>query len=440
MATKHVGFLDNGDDDSSILVDCLMTSAADITANAGTLQSGATVSEDGVLAGSNGAVQFDLSALDYNSLDGQGYMHFDITTADIGELHESVGSVGYDHTGNDYLAHWNSSDGVIPPYGRILINTNEQLQLELNTSDSNAVIAGPHTLGVGTYTRVALSWIGGVTTHFINGYPVEYKDRLGFDLSKFRYIMLGALLNSSSPIVAPAKFKNFLISNRPVMIPAHRELTKVIFWGDSFVSNAAKAVSTSYYHCTAEHTFKRYLALKGIDAELVIDGHSGYEIWDGATSNLQSVRAALLAQDPRGVCVQAATNDALRSSLSANFEADYKDHITTIMAHASVEWMVLGTVPTTQANSSYDSVVYVNNVATLNGIIESLPSWWDTNNPTRVGKVTTANIFKAFGEESPPANVFVGQVNGLFSDLHPGAKGQAIMGETFAAAVLDSLD
>lgn len=439
MAIYPAGFIPNGSDDDSILLDCAMSSATNITDNSGTLQSGATVSADGAVSGSAGAVQFDLSAVDYGSLDVAGQIFFDVTTYDIGELHTSVGSEGFDRTTNGYLIHFNDADGVTPPYGRILTNANEQVQFERDTDDANDAVAGPHTLGAGVKTRIGMSWIGSVTTHYINGYPVQTKTRVGTTADKCRYIMLGALLNGTSPMESATTFSNILVSNRPVMMPSHPQLNNVIFWGDSFVTNAAIAVSTTYYHCTAENTFKRYLADRGINATLVIDGNSGYEIWDGATNDLESVRAALLAQDPQVVCIQAGTNDAVRNPIQAAFEADYQDHITTIMAHDTVERVIIGTIPTLKGNSTYDTPTYVSNVKTLNDIIRSLPVWWDTNNPSNTGKVTIADTFTALGSEEPYDNVFIGQIQNLFNDYHPSAKGQRLMGETFAAAILDVL-
>ena len=99
-----------------------------------------------------------------------------------------------------------------------------------------------------------------------------------------------------------------------------------------------------------------------------------------------------------------------------------------------------GKIPTLKGNSTYDTPTYVASVKTLNAIIDSLPAWWDANNPSNTGKVTIADTLKAFGGESPLENVFVGQVAGTFTDYHPGAKGQAIMGETFAQAVVNVLE
>jgi hypothetical protein len=167
-------------------------------------------------------------------------------------------------------------------------------------------------------------------------------------------------------------------------------------------------------------------------------GHGGHYVSNTARStglDLKQFRPTMLASKPNIVVFPAATNDykttvANDDDLPTDFESSLEEHITVILA--DVEYMVLMTAPTLKANSNFDNAKTVSNTAQGNQIYRDKVSWWNLNNPSRIGAVIVDDRFSHLGGENPSETVnstnFEGFQTTLNDDLHITAQGNDAQG------------
>jgi len=442
--TQYIpGIIPFGSDDETIIKSCSLKSAAIVSAASGVEIGSPTYdSELGVLVGTDGGIRFDLSALGYSALDNGGQFSIEVESVWISSQSSSDGAGGYDHTTNEYLI--SHGDGNPPTNaGRHRMNLSEQFIAQMKTTDAQT--ANTHTsLGKSRFCTVTISWIGNTMSIYVDGIISQISTFTQY-ADMFKFVWLGDYAGGSNGSILNHYIRNFHISTRPVMIPKHRKLTPLAFFGDSFVSVGERyqggvlAAATPYHDHTFENIVVAYLRNRGIGCEALNHGNSGSSVNDSSGDALETGRATMLADRPYSVLFQAGTNDANDASVHANFDTDLKDHMTTILASIPGK-IYVGTVPTLKANSTYDSQTYVDNKNEVNTFIKALPAWWDTNNPSDTGRIVVVDIDAAFGAEYPQDNIFNGQVSGALDDLHPSAKGNIIRAELFAQKILSDLE
>lgn len=306
--------------------------------------------------------------------------------------------------------------------------------------------------GKSDFVRVNIGWAGSPSG---GRYYLAIDDFLvsQFDVAVTGVSGLGALWylgsdrGSASTFVAAHYIRNLQVSSRPPMFAVHPLLRKLAFWGDSKIKdiNPAHFSGNPYYDAATGLACARYLSAKGIFCgDIVAQSNGGYTVGDFGGSQLQTVRPNLTAINPTIVCMSAGTNDvdADWTTISAQFETDLKDHISTIMAVSSVQAMIIGNVPTLFYSTG---TTYLANTQAANSIYAGIENWWDTTGaaaagvPTKVGMVKVVDTYGYLGGETPPPKTFIGQLTGLNNDLHYASYGHYLQGKQFGEAILSLL-
>ena len=256
---------------------------------------------------------------------------------------------------------------------------------------------------------------------------------------------LGSDRGTANTFVASHYIRNLQVSTRPPMFAVHPLLRKVVFWGDSMVKDLAHTHFTGnpYYDVATGLSCVRELQRNGIyPGEVVAQSYGGYTIVDQGSNQLQTQRAALLAVNPTVVCMRAGSNDASFTGYQTSFVTDVKDHISTILAYSTVEYLVMGNVPTRRYNSA---APFTSDVAWINNEMAQLESWWNTTGAaaagvaSKVGRLKVIDTYSYIGRESPPAKTFVGQITGANNDAHWASNGHYLQGRQFGEAILSLL-
>lgn len=446
---KYTGFVEFGSDDSSIVAEASLKTAASISdVGAGSaLASGASIdSSKGVLCGLNGAVMLVPDSLPLG-IEKAGQMSFRVTTTAIAAEDAANGSTGTARANNTYLLTFrNSATGI--PYGRWWESSVQKHNFEMNTDDAHLVLDFNEggtasqkitSLGKGETTLITISWQYGQAKVFIDNEYAGTQYRTNFVADFFNYIWLGsnrgAVSSGSSLTFDGAYFSDFVMSSSPVQLSSNYNLKKVVMFGDSFVAQAQAEGSVAKYGHNAALVLEAELRKKGfeIDIDEYVDGHSGATVSDSGSANLVSFRTSMLAKNPDIVIFRAATNDiTVWSTYNADFESSLQSHINAILAVA--DKMIICTVDTLKADSAYDNAQVVADTLAANTIIRNQVDWWNTNNPSRAGDLILCDMFELLGGENPESMIFQGDIAG--DNFHYSSKGQRLWGEALAKYIL----
>lgn len=233
--------------------------------------------------------------------------------------------------------------------------------------------------------------------------------------------------------------RNLQLSSKAPVFPVHPKLRRLMIWGDSQVSTQGVAPTTAYTFDNAQIlSCMRKLAQKGIYVGTALTNrNAGDSISTTNPGSAEDSRAAMLATNPTIILCRWGTNDAI--TYNADFEADLQTEITNCMAHESVEYMIFSNVPSLVGDTDENTSSNKADLATINAIYDSIPAWWDTNNPTNTGKVKVFDNYTKQGGLSPPAETYIGQSLGSYADAHYAGKGALVEGEGFADEILKIL-
>lgn len=413
--------------DSSALLSCSLKSESAIVAAGGSTVQSPTF--DSVLGMKNGMALFS-ELTGYAALDTAG--HFTVWVesqwlADVGD-----GSNGVAKDDNQYLV--THGDALTPTnFGRHRVNIADQFVCQLMFTDAQAAYSMTD-VGRSRYTRVDVSWIGSQYTWYFD-YQLGGAATFSRFSDMFKHIWIGGDRGNSAGRITDYWCKNFQISDQPIS-PARHYLGNIAFFGDSFVENSTEkyyngpaTTGAPVWDKTAISVMRAYFRERNIAVNIAQHGHGGHTINDDSTDPLEAHVSAMLADNPRIVMFRAGTNDCNDVTLPSVFEEDLKGMLTTILAHPSVESVVIGTIPTLKANSLFDGAGYEANVNAANAIINALPEWNSS--------VHVVDLFTEMGGHSIGSGLFIGEINDAFDDLHPAALGHQIMGNVYAAAALD---
>jgi len=424
--------------DPSILFKSSMRTVSSITdvGSNSIVETGATVSAEGTRPGANGACRFTGFA-GSGLLDTAGQFSFTVDTAAISKNVSPTGSVGDVYAANTYLY---SHGQVTIPYGRMWIDINNDMSMQMNTNDVAAGNINAHSLQNGSRSIITKSWTAaGVVDTYINGRLSGTGNRTDLATGMFDNIFIGSVRSGSGGLsMVNAIFSDFVISSNPVVLASNTSLPNLSYFGDSFVSQADVLGAAGYYRNNAKHVVDAAMFRDGVLTLGAVSGHSGATINDASGTPLQSFRAAYISTNPEPTVFQAGVNDCLAFTLAASFQVDLDDHISAILA-ATTGPMFIGTVPTVKFATGADIPGKVQNVANANDIIRAAPTRWNVANPADIGRVIVYDLFTHVGGEAPFADVFEGQRTGLNDDVHFSAKGQKMWGELVGQTISETI-
>lgn len=427
-------FINFPDNNSSIIFKSSLKSAASIT-DIGTsfVEAGAVITSQGIRAGSVGACRFRGFA-GSGLLDTAGQLSFEIDTPAISKRWVPTGSEGDTYTVDTYL-YSHGETGL--PYGRMWININNDMNFEMNTSDTHISGIQSHSFRNPARSIVTVSWDDdGNVIYYINQRKHGEGVRSDLTAPMFNNIFMGSNRSGAGGTAAleNAILSDFIIASVPVKLLSVPVLSNLSYFGDSYVGQADVAGAT-FFRNNARHVVDAVTAGVGALTDGVVDGHSGATVHDGGGAPLDAFRAAFIATNPNPAVFQAGVNDSLETTLHANYEVDLDDHLTSIIAGMTGP-LFLGTVPTVKYATGADIPQKVANVAEANAITHDAPARWDAANPADKGRIIVYDLHKYIGGENPVDDVFVGQWNGNGDDVHFTAKGQKMWGEVLGSAVV----
>jgi len=283
------------------------------------------------------------------------------------------------------------------------------------------------------------------------------------DLFKFFSIGTYEGRTTAGYVTTAGKYiKNFIVSNRPVMLASHPMLRRLAFMGDSFgvaaLSEAISSVST--FDVTESYQIKGYLAQKGLrlgaeTTAMPVNTFStsvnGAVIDDTGTaaSKIGDQTTAMLTAKPTIVICYGGINDVLKSSgyVPSVFETEYKAIATTLLADGTgIEKFLVCTISSGRGDFVTYTAAIIARTAELNAIINALPEWWDANNPTRTGMLKVVDVFTALGGEGSSASDLLNNMGTWNSnhpnygdDIHLAAQGKRIVGRLEGKIIYDNL-
>ncbi|MCG3130179.1 MAG: hypothetical protein FLDDKLPJ_00928 [Phycisphaerae bacterium] len=451
------GFLPYGADDGSVWLRLALTSEAEISSAGGVAQSGGALFDPvrGMKCSTTPSQGYLLTNLaGYEALDIEGQVSFEVEAGLFAQQDPTNGSSGIDTTshtqsicclsardpGNNYIHLGGVTKSATAKwfrFGKATGNHNPNYY-EFGGGILDGVNAGNYVFspGRGDFVTVNLGWwggrVGGGRILAVDGMVYEKETRNDV-ASQFYRIYIGSLIASSGFQNDLAYMRNLQISTRrPVFVcpPIFGQLSIIsdsLFAQDHLTGTYKDRVAAGSLRQTAH---QRGFRFGSVSAD--INGGSGI-IADSGLGTLAGNVAACLAKNPTVVLIQMGTND---TTSGASFDADtwdtgYKSALTTLLAHPTVQRIVVGTVPSMQYNSTYNTSAHVTAVAAANAKVNALPSW--------DSRIVVADVFNALGGESPPDNVFIGQFTGANDNLHWHALGHYLAGQEYGRALLRAL-
>lgn len=477
MSNNPVGFLPYGSNDPSVILQHPLTSMPTTTdiPSAGIISqttSGQTQAltptfdpELGMLSRDSTGAPVCLrvqNLVGREPLDWHGQIEFQVQRQWLAAFDAAgtlSGSNGYDPVGTQYalsvLGAVSNADLIGKDAGGLLMAGGFGTSFNTNYWSGTTESPGIHTDGKDHFITVNMGWSGGKVSGLhilqVDGVPLTKGTRNHATISSlFNYIYIGSGRTQPNSFLVDHHMRHLQIATRPPTITTHPKLAHLMIWGDSVVGSATVNLAPSYDTSLAI-SIVREIAKRGIyPGKLTARSNGGFSINDSAsggsnTGALQSDRAAMLALRPTGVVLRAGTNDMAANVADAatvyNFDADLKDHITTIMGTSGVEFVILPNIFSWIGASGIGQYGTNprNNLVAMNALMAAIPDWWDTANPSRVGRVVHVDCFSRLGGDNPGPRMYKGQLSGALDDGHPASMGTLLMGQQIGHAVLKLL-
>ncbi|MCK4951520.1 MAG: hypothetical protein KAS48_06855 [Gammaproteobacteria bacterium] len=445
------GFIPFDSAHPSIVTRSTLTSLSEVTSAGGIAQGTHSLfdSDNGFNPNFSGGILFQTLS-GYESLSDQGQFSIEVETAFI-----SIGpgsnfrfttfqTGGIDHIQHaDTIISLSNDSGSSSGLFYVLGSTDTFFTRLGNEITPLAITA----LGKDRFSRLSVSWD-------VNQYVVAIDHRIVLQHSRngatlpeiFKNIYLGSD-NGGSPI-GDTWLKNFVLSSCPAVFPLNTELESIALFGDSLINRGFLGYSLDSdldpvkhegFDSTLAFSIKGFFAKKGNGVNLGNHGHSGYAVSDSYSFSLEGVvRDQMLATNPKYVFFQAGSNDVAQNT--SDFEVDLKDHLTTIIAHPSIEKIIVSNIPSLAGDAHFNTTENTNQIEEYNLIIAGLEDWWNNAHPDDIGRIVLVDLFNELGGASPLDDIFNGQVSGEYNNLHLSAKGQSIMGSLFAQTLADLID
>lgn len=450
MATKapSIGFLDFGSSDESVIAsDPLTATMTTTTMPSSSITTRGTPVHDSVKGLKDGGYQIN-TLTNGSDMDNQGQITFEVEREWL--CKDEQGSEGHTASGNEYCMV------IAPAVGntrRMLYKSTgtdfPQVRMDaaVDTVLGSAYYGGAAvfneitSIGKSEFVKIGMGWWGGddggTMVMSVDGMPL-FKGSMPAGQTTTG---LGATIHINN--LSGGSFRNYYMRNlqfssKPPVFPVHPKLRRLMLWGDSQTMLLAPNENYRFDNATILSCLRKLAQNKIFAGEALVDKNSGYFIDTGQANDAASVRAAMLAQNPTMVLFRWGTNDAVTYN-AANFETDLKAEVTAVMAHPSVEYVIVSNVPSLIGDTSTNTAANQADLATINTIYAGIPAWWDTDNPTNTGKVLHIDNYTAQGGENPPAETYLGQSSGSYDDLHYAGRGCLVEGELFADEILTIL-
>jgi len=432
-------------DTEGVLFTVACTAATDVTGVSGAtgaVTGSPTFSSDGMKCASGDGIIFT-SITGSSKLDYEGQIVFDVETEGIAEYDDGAatsGSTGRDSTATEYLFTCKDSGGI--KRAEFLINSNEVTSCKLHGSDT-AVTGQIHTAGKDSYTNICIWWKGTEYGVLVDGCIFTSGTRANRVSDQFNALAFGSL-NGGGVTPFTYNIKNIVVSNKSPRMIFRQQISSIGIFGDSFAVNSTISTNNNpLYDATVGYRIQSRLAERGLKSSIAIDGHSGHSMCDTGTGDLVNDGDAttFAANEYEIVVIMAGNNDCTSSAsqvanATTGTEARYKEAIercafsdySTNSLRTRTRRIILTTAGSLKQKTSINTAANNANLVTVNGIINSLPDWWDATYPAFAGLVRVADLYNKLGDTDNNIN-YRGGVEGTDDNRHPSAFGHILLAD-----------
>jgi lysophospholipase L1-like esterase len=451
--TAPAGILPYDSTDASIILRCDCRSLAEVTAAGGVEPNAGTNEFDATLGfkalGTNGGLRF-VEPAGFAALDLAGQVSFEIESKAISDVNAGILSDGENWGANTYLLLLR--DSTAANYLRLLIDSAERFFMsEVKASSSGGASPSSSTVrsttfGKDRFARVTVSWQGNQYSLYVDGRWLFTGLRNAYPSARIgtRVVLLSGdgLGNSLAGYYA----RNLLVSTKPVSFASHPAIKRPAFVGHSFVGRVRYVPTESYRDHGIGQAVGAAINARGIEWNFPSSNAaafftSGATILRSGGSPIKTDLDLMIAYKPDLVVYIGGTNDAINAAFLTNKAQIVDDlKLDIIDALGVAQRMVVCNVPSVIGNSAnYATSQRDEYVRQLNAEIAALPAWWDATYPARAGALVVADLWSALGGANPPAANFWGTALGTFTDLHPSAAGNLLIGREIGQAIAATL-
>lgn len=447
--TKNVnGWLPYGSDDPSILLQHPLTSnpAAYFATKGATTVSGSGLQTFDPIKGMcpNGSGGYRIQSMSrYLDLDAAGQIGYEVERDAICRQTPNDYSFGYlPPAADQYCMSTSPTAGGALILGAKTSGSTGGFNVFLGGGSISALIS---SAAKGDFVRVNIGWsggrVGGKLVLAIDGIVVLSAALNDATTSgMFEYLYLGSDRQIAGSYMAQHYMRNLQISTKAPMFAAIPSLRGIGMVSDSM--NGSDSPTSQYAEAVTSWTMRRELAKRGLFIDKVSWANQG-----GATlaftagQHIATQLPAVLAANPLIVIVRGGTNDVNQGrATEAGWQAEVESYITTCLATQSVQTVIFLGIPSFAGAGVANTTAIQSQRVTAETKIQAACDAWRAANPTDPRKVLFANdMYDRLGGETPPPGTYLGQVNGLWNDLHLSGYGHYIHGKVIADWIVSTL-
>jgi lysophospholipase L1-like esterase len=309
----------------------------------------------------------------------------------------------------------------------------------LGVTSGSGFYANSH--GKNSFTRVCVGFRGGkqggVVTYGLDDTVYFEKTANAATMSD----LLSIIWIGSTRVIAntfcDGYIRNLQISTRSPSFPVHPQLRSIGILSDSLF--ATDVLINTYGDAVTSWAMRREFATRGLYPGTVTLNSLGGACYSSAGATyLGTNLTTVLATNPSVLVLRGGTNDASQSFTDdADWETQVTAYITAAFANPYVRMIVMPNIPYLigDATKAYsEPLVRLGNERLLN-----VAATWRAANPSDPRKIIVPDVNAALGGLSPPSGTYIGQVNGLWNDLHLSSGGHALHGRRIAQAIMAEL-
>lgn len=457
---------DTGD---HILLQCELTSAANVTAAGGTVTGSPTFDADGYtpVDASNYIQWTDLTG--YEALDYAGQVVLELTTQNVATFDSDTtavsGSNGSDISTGMYLwsTKYGTGAGTNAAYLNILAANPQLLNIKIDTTSDTAAAGGITSVGKSSTVTICSWWKGGKCGVIVDGVPQLFGNRTAFRDALFHIFRPGAGFSLSSQLFT-GRIKSVVISRIPPTFYTVSSVRHVGVFGDSFASQFADgktAGSNPRFDNTAGIQMMKRLYSKGRKVRVTNAGVSGATICDTGSNDLSSTIAAFAAYKVDVAVILAGQNDIVSTTASdeqfnhatTGTEANLKGFIEQIMfddyptntVRSRTQKVIVNTPASLYQDSTLNTVTNNSRRETLDTLVKTLPAWWVSEGYGTADEVEVYDLFTSMGGDATVNYNYQGQYNlagngantPSLNDRHLSTEGHKKLGEDLFNAIFE---
>lgn len=315
------------------------------------------------------------------------------------------------------------------------------------------------------WVRVDISWCGGIYDFYVDQLHVMRKARAYTAAGPTTRLYVGGLTTSAGYFAnAKGKIRNVRLTKRPMVLPVNPVWHQCAHLGDSFTQQGSMYNTWDdpglppYWHENYGYTsgdvagaggshnsdgafipeFYRVLAKSGYFPRRNWNGgRSGGTVATAASNIVPATSYAGYVELMRGLGYRPAlvtcilgTNDVAVLRAPATFASTYQTLLTKLKNYA-VRRVVLGTIPSFRADTSYTEEYHTNTVA-LNEQIKALPAW-ATAQGYGANWCSVVDLWSNFGGNSIDLADF------QTANIHPSSQGSAKIGRWMGSGAVQAM-